>query len=194
MMNQCKVIEDLYPLYEENLVQPDTANFIKEHLTTCPTCSRNLLGKNIELTAPITKPKVSAAISVKKTQSKLVIYQLLITMLSFYFAMTTNIYAGSAGFILTYFILGLVLFLFYRSWLLTLLIAFLPVFILAFYDSALMPNAYRMYTSDNSANVFTFLMTHLFGAFIMAMIHTIFTVLGAIVAFFVTKMRKEEIS
>jgi K+-sensing histidine kinase KdpD len=193
-MSQCKVVEDLYPLYEENLVQLETTKFIKEHLASCPTCSANLLGNHQELTAPIKKPKVSAAISVKKTQSKLAIYQLLIMILSFYFAMMTNIYAESAGFILTYFILGLVNFLFYRSWLLTFLIAFLPVFILAFYDSALIPNAYKLYIGDHrDGNVFTFLMLHLFGAAIMAMIHTVFTVLGAIVAFFITKLRKGEI-
>ena len=194
-MSQCKVVEDLYPLYEEKLVQLDTAQFIEAHLATCPTCSANLLGKHKELQAPVKKPKVSAAISVKKTQSKLAIYQLLITILSFYFAMTTNVYADSFGFILTYFILGLVLFLFYRSWLLTCLIAFLPVFILAFYDSALMPNAYRLFIVDHSeSNVFLFLMTHLFAAAYMALIHTVFTVLGAIVAFFITKLRKAEVA
>ena len=193
-MSHCKVVEDLYPLYEENLVQLDTVQFIEQHLAACSTCSAHLLGKHTEIQAPIKKPKVSAAISVKKTQSKLAIYQLLITILSFYFAMTTNVYSESFGFILTYFILGLVLFLFYRSWLLSCLIAFLPVFILAFYDSALMPNAYRLYISDHSnGNVFLFVLTHLVAAAYMALIHTLFTVLGALVAFFITKLRKADV-
>ena len=192
-MKQCTIIEDLYPLYEEGLVHENTAEFIEQHVNSCPHCASRLLGKQVELAAPVEKPRVSAAMSVKKTQSKLAIYQLIIMLLSFYFAMTTNLFAESFGFILTYFILGLVIFLFYRSWLLTFLIAFLPVFFIGFYETAMAPNAYRLYKEDHlGGNIFVFIWMHFIGAVFMAAMHTFFTMLGAVVALFMTKLKKED--
>ena len=192
-MSQCTIIEDLYPLYEEGLVHEHTATFIEEHLKSCSYCSSRFLGKQIELKAPVKKSKVSAAVSVKKMQSKLAIYQLLLMLLSFYFAMTTNLFAESFGFILTYFILGLVTFLFYRSWLLTLLIAFFPVFLIGFYETAMMPNAYRLYKGDHlGGNIFVFIWMHFIGAVFLAAMHTFFAILGAVVGYFISKLREEE--
>ena len=192
-MSQCTIIEDLYPLYEEGLVHKNTGQFIEQHVNSCPLCASRFLGKQIELSVPVEKPKVSAAVSVKKTQSKLAVYQLLIMLLSFYFAMTTNLFAESFGFILTYFILGLVIFLFYRSWLLTFLISFLPVFFIGFHETALTPNAYRLYKGDHlGGNVLVFIWMHLIGATFMAILHTIFTMLGAVVALFMTRLKKED--
>ena len=193
-MKQCTIIEDLYPLYEEGLVHDETTQFIEQHVNSCPHCTSRFLGKQLPTAVPVEKPKVSAAMSVKKAQSKLAIYQLIIMLLSFYFAMTTNLFAESFGFILTYFILGLVIFLFYRSWLLTFLIAFLPIFVFAFYETALTPNAYRLYKGDHiGGNVFVFIWMHLIGATFMAIMHTIFAMLGAVVAYFITKLKKEEV-
>ncbi len=193
-MKQCTIIEDLYPLYEEGLVHDETTQFIEQHVSSCPHCANRFLGEQLQITVPVEKPKVSASMSVKKTQSKLAIYQLIIMLLSFYFAMTTNLFAESFGFILTYFILGLVIFLFYRSWLLTFLIAFLPVFFISFYETALTPNAYRLYKTDHlGGNVFVFVWMHLIGATFMAIMHTIFAMLGAVVAYFITKLKKEEV-
>lgn len=192
-MSQCTIVEDLYPLYDEGLVQKHTAQFIENHVNSCPHCASRFLRDHVELAAPIEKPKVRAAISVKKTQSKLAVYQLLIMLLSFYLAMTTNLFAESFGFILTYFILGLVIFLFYRSWLLTFLIAFLPVFFIGFYETAMMPNAYRLYKGDHlGGNIFVFIWMHLIGATFMAAMHTFFAMLGAVVALFMTKLKKED--
>ena len=193
-MKQCTIIEDLYPLYEEGLVHEQTVTFIEEHLKSCSQCSNRFLGKQTEINAPVEKSKVSAAVSIKKMQSKLAIYQLLLMLLSFYFAMSTNLFAESFGFILTYFILGLVTFLFYRSWLLTLLITFLPVFLIGFYETAMMPNAYRLYKSDHlGGNIFVFIWMHFIGAVFMAAMHTFFAMLGAVVALFIMKLKKEDV-
>ena len=193
-MSQCTIIEDLYPLYEEGLVHEHTATFIEEHLKSCSQCSSSFIGKQLELNAPVEKSKVSAAVSVKKTQSKLAVYQLLLMILSFYFAMTTNLFAESFGFILTYFILGLVTFLFYRSWLLTLLIAFLPVFLIGFYETAMTPNAYRLYKGDHlGGNIFVFVWMHFIGAVFTAAMHTFFAMLGAVVALFIKNLKKEDV-
>ena len=38
MKKDCSIVRDLLPLYVEDMVSPDTAEFVKEHLDSCPEC------------------------------------------------------------------------------------------------------------------------------------------------------------
>lgn len=38
MRNKCNIIRDILPLYIENMVSTDTADFVKEHLGKCDCC------------------------------------------------------------------------------------------------------------------------------------------------------------
>jgi hypothetical protein len=40
MKNECKIISDLLPLYSENLVCEETAEFVKNHLSECESCKK----------------------------------------------------------------------------------------------------------------------------------------------------------
>lgn len=40
MKNECSIIRDLLPLYAENMVSPDTAGFVEEHLKNCDECRK----------------------------------------------------------------------------------------------------------------------------------------------------------
>ncbi|MCD7785529.1 MAG: zf-HC2 domain-containing protein [Oscillospiraceae bacterium] len=42
MNNECSVVRDLLPLYYENMISEETAEFIKEHLMNCPDCASEL--------------------------------------------------------------------------------------------------------------------------------------------------------
>ena len=42
-MNECKMMEDLYPLYEEGLLNEETSAFVKQHLKNCSACSEKFL-------------------------------------------------------------------------------------------------------------------------------------------------------
>ena len=42
MKNECSIIRDILPLYVENMVSEDTAEFVKEHLESCPACRAEL--------------------------------------------------------------------------------------------------------------------------------------------------------
>ncbi len=42
MENECSVVKDLLPLYQENMVSEDTAIFLREHLATCSECGAYL--------------------------------------------------------------------------------------------------------------------------------------------------------
>lgn len=40
MRNECNIIRDILPLYAENMVTSDTADFVEEHLKGCKTCKK----------------------------------------------------------------------------------------------------------------------------------------------------------
>ena len=40
MKNECNIVRDILPLYFENMVSPDTAEFVSEHLKTCTECQK----------------------------------------------------------------------------------------------------------------------------------------------------------
>ncbi|MCD7770472.1 MAG: zf-HC2 domain-containing protein [Oscillospiraceae bacterium] len=42
MNNECSIVRDLLPLYYENMVNKETAEFVEEHLRNCPDCSSEL--------------------------------------------------------------------------------------------------------------------------------------------------------
>lgn len=42
MNNECSVVRDLLPLYYEDMVSKDTAEFVEEHLGSCPDCASEL--------------------------------------------------------------------------------------------------------------------------------------------------------
>ena len=42
MMSKCNIIQDLLPLYVENMVSDDTRQFVDEHLETCEVCKKAL--------------------------------------------------------------------------------------------------------------------------------------------------------
>lgn len=41
MRNECSIIQDLLPLYAENMVRSDTAAFVEAHLKSCATCRKD---------------------------------------------------------------------------------------------------------------------------------------------------------
>ena len=63
MKNECKIVADLLPLYVEDLVSEETAEYVKEHLQTCPACRAELeeMTPKQEDTAPVEKPAAESA-------------------------------------------------------------------------------------------------------------------------------------
>ena len=42
MKKECSIIRDMLPLYFENMVSEDTAEFVKKHIENCPDCAAEL--------------------------------------------------------------------------------------------------------------------------------------------------------
>jgi len=62
MKNECSIVCDLLPLYAEDMVSEDTAEFVKEHLGNCPTCHAELekLRKPVQPVAAQHVPDIDA--------------------------------------------------------------------------------------------------------------------------------------
>ncbi|WP_308749653.1 zf-HC2 domain-containing protein [uncultured Anaerococcus sp.] len=54
-MNNCEIIKDLLPLYQEDLLSEESKTFVEDHLKTCPECE-NLLKEEIKIESKNTKP------------------------------------------------------------------------------------------------------------------------------------------
>ncbi|MEO4053827.1 zf-HC2 domain-containing protein [Solibacillus sp. CAU 1738] len=192
-MTECKIVEDLLPLFEENLLQEETTKWVNEHLAHCSTCRTKT---NIELTEiPKPIPRKTAATMIKNVHIKLTIYQLLFVLLSFAFAMSTSIFTGSFQFILSYFVLGICTFYFYRNWILTICIAIIPIFIWTIYDTIASFGSYNnwyLQQMEYYDSIFSLFGSLIGGGLLMGLIHTIFTILGVIVVVLVTKSFEKE--
>lgn len=62
MKNECSIVCDLLPLYAEDMVSEDTAEFVKDHLGNCPTCRAELekLRKPVQPVAAQHVPDIDA--------------------------------------------------------------------------------------------------------------------------------------
>lgn len=60
MKNECSIIQDILPLYVEEMASDDTVSFVREHLKDCPRCRAELekLQKPVEVQL---KPDINAA-------------------------------------------------------------------------------------------------------------------------------------
>ena len=54
-MNNCQIIKDLLPLYQEDLLSEESKTFVEDHLKTCRECE-NLLKEEIKIESKNTKP------------------------------------------------------------------------------------------------------------------------------------------
>lgn len=91
MRNECSIIQDLLPLYVENMVSSDTADFIEEHLKDCEACQKEFQYmkepqpvQEIVDTAPLLK--LSQKMKVKKIQTIALTVIFVITLFTSAFA------------------------------------------------------------------------------------------------------------
>lgn len=116
MKNECSIVCDLLPLYAEDMVSEDTAEFVKEHLGNCPTCRAELekLRKPVQPVAAQHVPDIDAeplkrlkkALLMEKVQAILctaaVLLALMLSWLSFltapeYFAYSQELVTVTEG-------------------------------------------------------------------------------------------------
>ena len=192
-MKLCYIIEDLWPLYEEDLVQQETRAWIEAHCVSCPQCSK--LGDGIQqLDMPL--PQTSPEETIHRVTRKLQVYQLLFITLAFFLAMNTTLFSEQAfQFILSYFVLGAVMYTFYKSWLLSVLLVFISTALATIYDLVWSYDSFASFwlvmIQEHSSTMQAF--GQLFSAIVFAStLHTLFALLGAVCSWLVQKGFQKE--
>ena len=168
MNRKCAITQDLLPLYEEELLQPETKKFVDEHLQNCDECRGVAEQSQIPL-APIEKSELSSKKMIRKITLRLTTIQVFFVAIAFILAMTTSVMNSSVGFVVTYPILGAITYLFYRSVVVSLLIAAIPTFLWSC----------LLYMTDLLANYYADSFLEALGmALISLVIHMLFTIIG----------------
>lgn len=189
MKMDCSITEDLLPLYNEGLVQTETAKWIEAHLETCSAC-KSLAEKSVE---PVCKETITSPIDHEKMMSKvttkLSLYQLIFVGLSFFLAMQTTILNDSFGFILSYTVLGTIMYLFYRSLRIIILVAFTPIFIWSLVT--IISDTLSAYDSLQQSVGVTFIQG-VVGSFFLAILHLVFALIGTAIGALILKIKEGE--
>jgi len=177
----CAVTQDLLPLYEEELLHPETQRFVEEHLQSCKECRHIAEQSQIPLPTEV-RPGSTSKKMIRNITVKLTTIQIFFVAFAFILAMSTTIMNDNSGFILTYAILGAVTYLFYRSVLVTVLLAGVPNFL---WNCLLyMTDWFGKFYADSFSEAFQIALTSL-------IIHLLVTVIGILIGFCILKIREE---
>lgn len=168
LSHECAIVEDLLPLYHTHSLQNDTAHFIEQHLALCERCQK--------LTYTQTVPSQNK--SFKRTFS---FFHLVFIVLSFMFALNSSLLGNNLLFIISYVIFGCLTYLFYKNSWIVFTISFIPVFVWAIIDNFRSP---LYIVHSNLSDIGTLLI----GAGFIAILHTIFALLGSAVAIILRKI------
>lgn len=176
MNKDCFIIEDLLPLYNENLLSRETENWVENHLKSCVQC-KELENVSAE---PMTEKPISSPINydnmMKKITFKLSLYQMIFIGISFFLALQTSLLNDSFGFILSYTVLGFITYLFYQNLKIVITIAFLPIFFWSLGTSFVLNKFFQL----------------ALGSLLTASIHLIFALIGVLIGYLVLKIKDSE--
>lgn len=181
MNKECAIVQDLLPLYEEELLQEETKRFVEEHLQSCPKCRHIAEQSQIPLPVQV-MPGSSSKKMIQKITVRLTTIQIFFVAVAFTLAMSTTIMNDNKTFILTYAILGAVTYLFYRSVLVAVLLAGVPNFI---WNCLLyMTDWFGEFYAESFSEA---LQLSLFSL----IVHLLFTFIGIVIGFCILKIMEE---
>ncbi|MBA4536970.1 zf-HC2 domain-containing protein [Bacillus aquiflavi] len=186
MDKACFIVEDLLPLYSEGLLSVETTKWLEEHLEQCEHCKElAALSKDSIVKEPV-ESTVDQKKMFKQINRKLSLYQIIFVTLSFIFAIQTSLLNESFGFILSYTILGLITYLFYKDMKMMFLIAFTPIFLWS-----LGTHIFEFSTGATEGNLgikeifFSFQ-----GAILLGFSHLLFAFIGSLIGLLILKLKE----
>lgn len=186
MSNNCFIIKDLLPLYNEDLLSEETMVWVKSHLETCPECNRLQQASSKEVQAEPIENSMNQELMFKRINRKLSLYQIIFVTLSFFLAVNTSMLNESFGFILWYPVLGTVTYLFYKDMKLVFLLSFVPIFLWSFGSNL---TNFIKYADYERISTLGFLCQNLLGSFAISILHLIFALIGGVIGFLILKLK-----
>lgn len=187
MKNNCFIVKDLLPLYNENLLSDETTEWVNEHIKTCKECNSLVEASSLELNTEPIENTMNQELMFKKINRKLSMYQIIFVALSFFIAINTSLLSESFGFILWYPVLGAITYLFYKDIRLVFLLAFIPIFIWSFSSNILD----YFNSSYLDISFFQILGYSLIRSIPVSLFHLLFAFIGNIIGALILKLHNE---
>ncbi|MFJ8460958.1 zf-HC2 domain-containing protein [Lysinibacillus xylanilyticus] len=170
MSQECSIVEDLIPLYKKQALQASTIEFVEQHLANCEHCHQLATSEQ-------------SLVYKFPMKSTLTFFHLVFIVLSFMFAINSSLLGNHKSFVVSYAIFGCLTYFFYKNIWIVFAISFVPVFVWAVINNINNP----LYVIDYS---FTEIGTLLIGASYIAILHTIFALIGAAFAIMFRRFTK----
>lgn len=185
MNKECYIVSDLMSLYNEQLLSKETIAWLEKHVKQCEQCEQllNNTKKDLNITE-INSPIVSNEMF-HKINRKLSVYKFIFVVVSFILAMVTSLLNDSFQFILTYTILGALVYCFYKRITIVFLITFVPVFI---WYIGLTAHEYYAGFYESSVTNGEVIGYALYGGIITSLIHLIFAMVGVVIGYIILKI------
>lgn len=182
MKTNCAITQDLLPLYEEGLLSPDTQQFIDTHLQSCEEC-RDIAAKSQIPLPTKAVPHAPNKKMIRKITVRVTSIQLIFMAIAFILAISSAIINDNRSYILTYTLLGLATYLFYRSTWITLFIAAVPT----------VACSCLLYMTDWIAHYYVTDMVEAVQLVLFSLVaHLIFTLCGIAIGFCIRKVMEEK--
>lgn len=186
MTKHCFIVEDLLPLYNEELLSEESTAWLEKHVASCTHCQQLTHQSKQPLRVKTEPPAGDMQEMFHKINRKLSYFQITFMTISLVFAMTTSLLNDSFHFILTYTILGVITYLFYKQFRLVFFVTFIPIFIWFF---GIATNDYINGDMIDGLGVGKFLLSTLYGGTITASIHVVFSLIGGLIGLVLLKMK-----
>ncbi len=170
LSQECSIVEDLIPLYKKQALQKPTIAFIEQHLASCQKCQQLTSQKQLPI----------EYLPMKRTLS---FFHIVFIVLSFMFAINSSLLGNQKGFVISYALFGCLSYLFYKNIWIIFIISSVPVFVWAIINN--LNN--ELYTTSYSLTEIGALIV---GAGYIALLHTIFALLGAAFAILLRRIFK----
>lgn len=170
LAQDCSIVEDLLPLYKNQTLQAHTVEYIEQHLANCEHCHQLATSEQSR----------EHHLPMKRTVT---FFHLVFIVLSFMFAINSSLLGNHKSFVVSYAIFGCLTYFFYKNIWIVFAISFVPVFVWAIIHNINNP----LYVTNYS---FTEIGTLLIGASYIAILHTIFALIGAAFAIMLRRLKK----
>lgn len=188
--NQVKhIIEDLLPLYEEGLLSAETTEWLEEQAKTNTEYSKLLELSSQALPNSVIDSPVDSKKMFQQIHRKIALYQIIFVALSFLLAINTSLLNDSFGFVLWYAVLGVVSYLFYKDFKIVFYLSFLPIF---FWSVGTNMIDYFNGHYMEGITILEFLTSSLFGSLVLSVLHFVFALIGALIAWIILKLKERD--
>jgi len=184
-LEKCYIVEDLLPLYHDDLLQEESREWLEEHVSHCQKCKNLMRISKQPIVKEVIEPELDYEKMIKKNNFKISLYQILFLGISFFLAIRSTILMEDFSFVLYYTILGFVTYLFYKRYVTVMLISFMPIFLYQIGSLLLEINSVLEHLDSSLGE---FLRDILLGSFIFAGIPLLFALIGATIGLFTLKL------